>query len=81
MAKLTIRKRLEKLSEELASMGVYIRDHESDLQEDASQIDNLATGISQQGAALAAVARKVQGHRGTERLVKQVRKALGFSYP
>lgn len=75
------RKRLEKLSTELAAVRTHIVQYGGIDKSQANAIDNLATDIAEIGAAIAREAREANGDRGAKSLVKRVRKVLGYTHP
>ena len=80
MASTSILSRLEKVSKDLMEIRQSMNAHPISLKE-ASRIDNEATDICAQGAAIASSARVLEGNKYALKLVKRVRKAPGFTYP
>lgn len=81
MPNVRVRPALEKISKELTWLMNYLAEHSSISPQDALFVDNVATGIAEQAAQLAAAARDVQGNRSSESVVRDVRRALGFTSP
>jgi len=81
MANMNVAKRLEKISNELSEVVKYVVQYHGVDSKEARLVDNIATDIAEQSAALAGLARESQGDRSAGKLRKQVRKALGFTVP
>jgi len=81
MANMNVRKRLEKIEREMREIILYVEQYHGVPKEEAHQVDNEASVICQQAARLASTARKSMGISDASKLVKQVRKALGYTVP
>lgn len=81
MANINVRKRLEKVSNDLQKIATHIAQHSGVDPKDAPYIDNTSTGIAELAAKISAEAREKMGQRNSHSLVKGVRKALGYTYP
>jgi hypothetical protein len=81
MANVNVRRRLEQISDELDALVEHVFQYSDIAPKDARFVDNVATGVSEQAARLAGLAREAQGERGGASLPKKVRKALGFTNP
>jgi len=81
MPNIRVRPALEKISKDLSKLMNHIAEYSGIPSKDALFIDNEATAIAQQAAQLAAAAREVQGDRSADRVVHDVRRALGFTRP
>ncbi len=81
MSNINVRKRVEKLSDELDAVVHHVKLYGGISKEHARFIDNVATSMAEQAAALAGYAREIEGNRSGASLPKKVRKALGFTVP
>jgi hypothetical protein len=79
MANIRYKARLERLRAELAHIAHNFRLYGTERLADA--VDHEATYIAEEAAKLAADARALRGDSTARRLVRAVRKALGFTYP
>lgn len=81
MANMNVKKRLESIESDLYAVLKHVSMYSGIDAKDAMAIDRIAAGISEAGAALAAEARAVSGNTSGKTLVKNVRKALGYTRP
>jgi len=81
MSNMNVRRRVEKLSDDLDSVIKHVLQYSGIDKKDAMFIDNLATEMSAQAARLAGLSRVVQGDKSGASLEKRVRKALGYTHP
>ena len=83
MAHMNVLKRLERISRELSKVAQHMELYSGVDSLEALAVDTQATQICEQASMLAGDAREVLSH-GTQkkvRLVRSVRKALGFTNP
>jgi hypothetical protein len=81
MSNPNVRKRLDNISDELDQLAQHVLHHSGVSAKDALAIDNRCSDIAEQAARIAAEARAAQGNRSGETLVRDVRRALGYTYP
>ncbi len=81
MPNINVRKKIEKLSDEMDQLLQHVAQYSGISEKDAMFVDNTATALCEGAARLAAEARAVQGDRSADRLEKDVRRALGFTSP
>jgi cell division FtsZ-interacting protein ZapD len=81
MANINVRKRLENISDDLEKVLQHITNYSGVPEKDAIAIDNLATTVAELGARILAAAQAAQGYPSPEHIVRNVRKALGFTNP
>jgi len=81
MANVSVRKQLEKISNDLARVVEHIAQYSGVEQHEARVVDNLGTEISELGAMVATAARDAMGNRSAGSLTTKVRKALGYTKP
>jgi hypothetical protein len=81
MANINVKQRLERLSRDMDALVKHVVQYSGVDKKDAFLIDNMATDLAAQAARLAGEARAAAGDRSAMKLVKQVRKALGFTSP
>jgi len=74
-------KRLETVSHELQRIAEHIAQYSGIDAKEADIMDNIATGIAEMAAGIAAEARTKAGNRSGKTLVRNVRKALGYTVP
>ena len=78
MANMNVKKRLEKLSNELDQLVTHVVQYSGIDKKEAMLIDTMATSLAAQAARLASEARAAQGQPAAHLLVTRVRRALGF---
>lgn len=76
-----VRKRLDNISDELQILLEHVIQHSGVSEKDALAIDNRCCDIAEMAARIGAEARARQGNRSSKTLVRDVRKALGYTYP
>ncbi len=90
MANIRVKQALDRIGRDMRRVREFIQYHHGVPHEDAMRIDTEATAICVEAATVAAMARISMGSRrisesarayGVQRLVKRVRKALGFTHP
>jgi hypothetical protein len=82
MPNIRIRQALERLQSELNRVGTHIALHSGIDQKDAVIVDNIATDIAITATQIAEMARQRQGSTvPSGKLVRDTRKALGFTVP
>jgi hypothetical protein len=81
MANPNIRKRLDNISDELDMLVEHVLQHSGVSAKDALAIDNRCSDIAEQAARIGAEARLRQGNTSGETLVRDVRRALGYTTP
>jgi hypothetical protein len=81
VANIRVKQGLEKLSNELDKLAKQINQYSGIDEKEAMFVDNVATQMTVQLAAIAGLARTVMGNKSGGKLVEKVRKALGFTYP
>jgi len=81
MANPNIRKRLDNIADDLDMLVQHVVQHSGVSTKDALAIDNRCSDIVEQAARIAAEARAAQGNTSGETLVRNVRRALGYTIP
>lgn len=81
MPNLNVKKRLEAISNELAAVLQHVTQHSGVSEKDALFVDSRCSEIAEMAARVGVVAREAQGDRSSKKLVTNVRKALGYTYP
>lgn len=81
MANINVKKRLERLSTELAAVSKHASLYSGVSANEARDIDRVCSDIIQAAAHVAALARAAEGNKSGAGLVNRLRKALGFTYP
>lgn len=81
MANIRIKEALERISTDLDRVAHHAAVYSGVSKEHAMAVDTLATSIAQTAASISAIARATQGDRSADKLVKNVRKSLGFTKP
>ena len=81
MANPNIRKRLDNIADELDMLVQHVVQHSGVSAKDALAIDNRCSDIAEQAARIAAEAREAQGNTSGKTLVRDVRRALGYTTP
>lgn len=81
MANMRVKHQVEKISNELDRLVNYVRQYSGISEADARYVDTIAGEIAVQASVLAAEARAKVGNRSASTLTKNVRKALGYTYP
>jgi hypothetical protein len=81
MANPNVRKRLDNISDELDMLVKHVVQHSGVSEKDALAIDNRCADIVEQAARIGAEARLRQNNRSGETLVRDVRRALGYTNP
>lgn len=76
-----VRKRLDNICTELDMLAEHVALHSGISERDALAIDNRCSDIAELAAKIGAEARARQGNRSGKTLVRDVRKALGYTYP
>jgi hypothetical protein len=81
MANVNVKQRLDRIGRELDTVAKHISMYSGITKADAMLIDNMATAIAEGAARIAREARLAMGNRSADRVVPNVRKALGFTRP
>ena len=81
MANPNLRKRLDNIADELEMLVLHVAQHSGVSAKDALAVDNRCSDIAQLVAQIATEARHVQGNTTGKTLVRDVRKALGYTHP
>jgi hypothetical protein len=81
MANIRVRHALERIEVGLSRVAKFIEHYHGIPEKDARAIESAAAGIIQVAARIYAMAQKAQGIRGSDTLVKRVRKVLGYTSP
>jgi glycerol-3-phosphate dehydrogenase len=81
MPNIQIRKKIESISNELNQLAEHVGNYSGIQLKDARFVNNVATSIAETAAQIAALARAVQGNRSAEHLLRDTRRALGFTQP
>lgn len=81
MPNIRVRARLERLQTELNAIRDHVAFHRGIAADDARAIDNVCADLAEQAAMIAADARKAMGNTSGRTLVRDVRRALGFTKP
>ena len=81
MANPNIRKHLDNIADELDMLVKHVVQHSGVSTKDALAIDNRCSDIAEQAARIAAEARHTQGNTSGKTLVRDVRRALGYTSP
>jgi len=80
MPNINVRKKIESIGKELSKLTEHIANYSGIAPEIARFVDDEMTSISVLAAQVAAMAREVQGDRSAGKVVKDVRRGLGFTY-
>lgn len=81
MPNIRIKSRLETLADELQTVLQHVIQHSGVSPKDAMAVDNRCCEIAEMAARIAAVARETQGNRTADTVVRDVRRALGYTHP
>ena len=81
MANTNVRKRLDNICSELDMLAEHVKLHSGVSAKDAVAIDNRCADIAEAAAHIGAEARLRQGNTSGETLVRDVRRALGYTSP
>jgi hypothetical protein len=81
MPNINIEKRLDKICDELAKVLEHVAQYSGIPNANATRIDNRCCDIAELASRIGAYARERQGNRSSETLVRDVRKALGYTIP
>ena len=81
MGNMNVRARLDRISKDLTAVVKYIEQYHGVSRDEAVMTDNDATNIAEQAARICQAARLATGDRSATKVVRAVRKALGFTYP
>jgi hypothetical protein len=81
MANIRVKQALDRIGRDMRRVREFIQYHHGVPREDALLTDNEATAIAVEAAAISAMARHAMGNRSAGKVVKRVRKALGYTYP
>lgn len=76
-----LKQQLERISNDLGHLLKHVVQYSGIAEGDAVFVDNLASEIAETAARIGAEARRELGDRTTGRLVKNVRKSLGYTKP
>ena len=79
MANLNVKKRLESISNDLLKVAEHVTNHSGIDRAQAMLIENMATDIVLQAVCIIAHARTAYGVKNAQKVIKAVRKALGFT--
>jgi hypothetical protein len=81
MPNLNVLKRLDNICDELTMLTEHVIQHSGIAFKDALAVDNRCSDIAQMAAQIAAVARERQGNHSGATLLRDVRRALGYTKP
>ena len=81
MANPNVLKRLDNICDELDMLAEHVAQYSGVSEKDARAIDNRCCDIAEAAAHIGAEARLRQGNTSGETLVRDVRRALGYTSP
>jgi len=81
MPNINVRKKIEEISNELDRLAEHVGTYSGIQLKDATFVDDVATSVAVTATQIAALARAVQGNRSAEHVVRDTRRALGFTHP
>ena len=81
MANPNVRIHLDNIAEELGMLLQHVIQHSGVSEKDAMAVDKRCDDIAEMAARIGAVARERQGNRSSKTLVRNVRRALGYTTP
>jgi hypothetical protein len=79
MANPNVKKQIDKIDDELQVLLKHVNQYSGISEKDAFYIDTRCSNIAQSAARIGAIARQARGDKTSKKLVRSVRKALGYT--